>query len=227
MEKLPEMTPWRQKMSRAAYDKAVAAGDPDPIGFVAQMMAESRMNPNARSPVGAMGLGQFMPGTAKRFGLKNPGDPLASMDAALKYRAYIRGYNQKRGVTGEDYVWAGYNAGEGRSVKARHGFKETRGYVNRINDYRPQLAQALSAPYDPQVMAGALPPDGQASPVWMASTVGDSGIVPSSIRATTTKLTTPSEPQGLGSPTEAIQQAFAQYMQKMLGGAYDLFGAES
>lgn len=227
MEKLPEMTPWRQKMSRAAYEKAVAAGDPDPVGFVAQMMAESRMNPNARSPVGATGLGQFMPGTARRFGLKNPHDPLASMDAALKYRQYIRNFNAKRGVYGEDYVWSGYNAGEGNAVKARHGFRETRGYVNRINDYRPQLAAVLSAPYDPQVMAGALPPDDGASPLWMASTVGDSGIVPQPVRATTTKLTAPGEPQGLGSPTEAIQQAFAQYMQKMLGGAYSLFGAES
>lgn len=156
---LDPLTPWQRKMSDEAYRRAVAAGDPDPLGFVAQMMAESRMNPTAVSPADARGLAQFIPATAARMGLKNPNDPLASIDAAIRYRKVIREYNAKRGLQGEEYVWAGYNAGEGRSHLARHRFKETIGYVERINAYRPQLSAMLGVPPGGDV-AGATPPGG-------------------------------------------------------------------
>lgn len=158
MEKLKPLTPWQQKMAHTAFEKAKAFGDPDPVGFVSQLMAESQMDPNAVSSADARGLAQFIPGTAKRFGLTNPTDPLASMDAALKYRSVIRKYNRKRGITGEDYVWAGYNAGEGAAAQARHGYAETRGYVNRIEAYKPQFAAILGQPYDASVEA--TPPSG-------------------------------------------------------------------
>lgn len=172
MEKLRLDTPEKIGYARLAYNRAVAAGDPDPVGFASQMAAESQFNPNATSRAGAIGLAQFMPATAERFGLDNPRDPLASMDAALKYRAYIRKFNAKRGVTGEQYVWSGYNAGEGRAVKAATGFKETRGYIKRINDYRPQMAEALNTPFHP-VMAGGIAPDPQASPLVVAGSIGE------------------------------------------------------
>lgn len=159
---LRPLTPWQRKMSDEAYRRAVAAGDPDPLGFVAQLMAESEMNPTAVSPADARGLAQFIPATAARMGLKNPNDPIASIDAAIRYRKVIREYNAKRGLQGEEYVWAGYNAGEGRSHLARHKFSETIGYVDRINAYRPQLSAMLGVPPGGDV-AGAAPPGGAPS----------------------------------------------------------------
>lgn len=52
---------------------------------------ESRGNPNAKNPSGASGLFQFMPGTARQYGLSNPFDPAASADAAARLAADNRG----------------------------------------------------------------------------------------------------------------------------------------
>ena len=141
--KVENLSPYQRLRAKLAYQRAVEFGDPDPIGFVAQLYRESRFDPNAHSHAGAHGEGQFMPATAARFGL-NPSDPDASQYAALQYRAAIRKYLGKRGVTGEDYVLSGYNAGEGNAVKARTKFRETIGYVNAINATRPQFAKMLN-----------------------------------------------------------------------------------
>ncbi|MBO0727541.1 MAG: lytic transglycosylase domain-containing protein, partial [Blastocatellia bacterium] len=70
---------------------------------------------------GARGMMQFMPDTARRFGLSDPHDPVAAIDAAAKYLSQIgRRFNRA------DLVLAAYNAGEaaveayltGRSIKA-------------------------------------------------------------------------------------------------------------
>src|SRR4051812_12180397 len=70
--------------------KAVAAADARRYGipvnvFERQIQQESGFNPNARSSAGAEGIAQFMPATARGFGLKDPFDPVASLDAAARY----------------------------------------------------------------------------------------------------------------------------------------------
>ena len=45
--------------------------------LAAQLYAESDFNPFARSPAGAQGIAQFMPGTARGYGLANPSTPTA------------------------------------------------------------------------------------------------------------------------------------------------------
>ena len=40
--------------------------------LAAQLYAESNFNPFARSPAGAQGIAQFMPGTARAYGLQQP-----------------------------------------------------------------------------------------------------------------------------------------------------------
>lgn len=75
------------------YTTAIAAanryGIPTDL-FTAQIGQESSFNPNAING-NAQGIAQFMPGTAKDFGI-NPLDPGASLDAAAKYDSQL--YNQ-------------------------------------------------------------------------------------------------------------------------------------
>ena len=49
--------------------------------LAAQLMAESNFNPFAVSPAGAQGIAQFMPGTARAYGLEDPFDAPAAIDA--------------------------------------------------------------------------------------------------------------------------------------------------
>ena len=52
---------------------------------------ESAFNPSAVSPVGAQGLGQFMPPTAAEFGV-DVNDPVSSIDGAARYLRYLIDY---------------------------------------------------------------------------------------------------------------------------------------
>src|SRR4051812_45068622 len=49
--------------------------------LAAQLYKESNFNPFARSPAGAQGIAQFMPGTARALGLTDPFDAPAAIDA--------------------------------------------------------------------------------------------------------------------------------------------------
>ena len=63
-------------LSRAAQRYNVGAAL-----LAAQIYAESNFNPNATSPAGAQGIAQFMPGTAALYGLDDPFDAPAAIDA--------------------------------------------------------------------------------------------------------------------------------------------------
>ncbi len=94
-----------------------------------QLMAESGFDPNAGSPAGAQGIAQFMPTTAAAYGLANPYDPVAAIDA----EAHLMSDLLHR-FGSPELALAAYNAGPA-PVEACHcipPYPETQAYVTRI-----------------------------------------------------------------------------------------------
>jgi soluble lytic murein transglycosylase-like protein len=108
----------------------------EPALLHAVISAESAYNPWAVSPKGAMGLMQLMPGTADRFGVGNPYDPVANMQGGARYlRWLLDQFNDTR------LAVAAYNAGEG--AVQRYGnqippYRETQNYVVKVLGYYQQ-----------------------------------------------------------------------------------------
>ena len=66
---------------RAMLVRSAARWNVSAAVLAAQLMAESNFNPYAMSPAGAQGIAQFMPGTAAAYGLDDPFDAAAAIDA--------------------------------------------------------------------------------------------------------------------------------------------------
>jgi hypothetical protein len=109
-----------------------------PSGLLSSVSyAESRNNPNAVSPAGAMGQFQFTSDTARQYGLSNPFDPGAAASAAGRYlRDLLSRFNGNL----EEAV-AAYNAGPGTVQRdlAKYGAdwrahlpQETQRYIGSV-----------------------------------------------------------------------------------------------
>jgi hypothetical protein len=97
--------------------------------LAAQLYAESNFNPFARSPAGAEGIAQFMPGTAAAMGLGDPFDPDAAIDAQAHLMRDLLGR-----FGSVPLALAAYNAGPGAVAACGcvPPYTETRAYVARI-----------------------------------------------------------------------------------------------
>ncbi len=97
--------------------------------LAAQLYAESNFNPFAVSSAGAQGIAQFMPGTARSYGLRNPFDAQAAIDA----QAHLM-HDLLRRFASVPLALAAYNAGPGAVAGCGciPPYPETRGYVARI-----------------------------------------------------------------------------------------------
>jgi soluble lytic murein transglycosylase-like protein len=113
----------------AALTQAAAAANVSPSLLSALVWQESRWNPQAISPKGAIGLAQLMPATARDLGV-NPADPVANLNGGARYLRYLLDL-----FDGDvERALAAYNAGPGR-VRSAGGIPaiaETRTYVASI-----------------------------------------------------------------------------------------------
>ena len=96
--------------------------------FRSNIEIESAYNPNARSHVGAIGLGQLMPGTAENLGV-DPFDWRANLDGSARYlAAQLATFRDAR------FALAAYNAGPDavRQYEGIPPYRETQNHVQRV-----------------------------------------------------------------------------------------------
>ncbi|HWC49844.1 MAG TPA: transglycosylase SLT domain-containing protein [Solirubrobacterales bacterium] len=123
---LPSFVPtqYREPILRSAARWGVL-----PALMAGQLMAESGFDPNAGSSAGAQGIAQFMPSTAATYGLTNPYDPVAAIDAEAHLMSDLL-----HQFGSPELALAAYNAGPA-PVEACHcipPYPETQAYVTRI-----------------------------------------------------------------------------------------------
>lgn len=122
------------RLNTTAYQAEIAAAarehGVDESIVRAIIHAESAFNPNALSRVGAQGLMQLMPGTAREVGVSDAFDPVQNIGGGVRYLAMLL----KRFNGNLTLAAAGYNAGPG--AVAKYGgvppYSETRRYVERV-----------------------------------------------------------------------------------------------
>jgi hypothetical protein len=149
----PDAVPWDEGEGASPPEAAPGAGVEEPLDALIQPLArhhgvdprlvhavvavESAYRPTARSSRGAMGLMQLMPAVASRYGVGDPYEPRANLEAGIRHlRALLDRYDLRTAL-------AAYNAGEG--AVQRYGgippYPETRAYVARILQHLVALRQ--------------------------------------------------------------------------------------
>jgi soluble lytic murein transglycosylase len=133
----------RDRARRTAFDPmirdAAARHNVDAALIKAVIRQESDFVPYARSPKGALGLMQLMPGTARMHSVFRVLDPQQNIDGGARHlRLLLDQYNGNVRL-----ALAAYNAGGG-AVK-RHGgvppYRETIEYLQRVLAFRDQYSR--------------------------------------------------------------------------------------
>lgn len=114
---------------QAKVAELAARFDLSPALIEAMVWQESRWRADAVSPVGARGLAQLMPGTARELGV-NSADPFANLEGGARY---LRAQMDRFGGDVEKAL-AAYNAGPGRVIRSGGipRIRETQLYVAAI-----------------------------------------------------------------------------------------------
>ncbi len=173
-----------EKRGNASMDETAATGEPNgganrrlsemqrvlreeglPANFIGVVKVESGFNSYALSPKNARGLWQFIPETARRFGLRVDGRVDERVDTEKSTRAAARYLKELYGTFGDwRLALAGYNAGEGRvqSAMAAAGTSDftrlARLLPRETRNYVPAVLAALGG--GPASMPGVPPSHG-------------------------------------------------------------------
>jgi soluble lytic murein transglycosylase-like protein len=119
--------PYALQIDRAARETSL-----DPALVHAVIHVESRYNPAARSPKGALGLMQVLPETAARYGVADATRSVnANLSAGTRYLRDLMDMFDGR----LDLVLAAYNAGENAVLRYGHRippYPETKHYVPAV-----------------------------------------------------------------------------------------------
>lgn len=135
------------RLNTSAYQAEIAAAARD-FGVEEAIVraiihAESAFRPTALSRVGAQGLMQLMPATARRFGVSNAFDAGQNIRGGVQYLSWLL----KRFNGNLTLAAAGYNAGEGAvdKYKGVPPYSETRRYVERVGVLADRYRTTLRA----------------------------------------------------------------------------------
>lgn len=139
---LPKRKPAAKRASKLRDLEALAEQQArrfgvDPHLVHAVILAESAYNPKALSHKGAMGLMQLIPGTARRYRVRDAWDPAQNISGGTRY---LRDLIVQFGDL--ELVLAAYNAGENAVVRYGNNippYAETQVYVGRAMEYLARL----------------------------------------------------------------------------------------
>jgi len=135
-------TPLHLNSFQGAISQAANHYGVDPALIRAVIHAESAFKPDARSKVGALGLMQLMPATAREMGVVDPMSPDENIRGGVRYLASLM---QKVG-SNISLATAAYNAGPG-AVERHQGvppYEETETYVKRVRILHDRYKKALA-----------------------------------------------------------------------------------
>lgn len=136
-----------------------------PPVLAAQLYQESGWNPDARSPVGAEGIAQFMPATWATHGLDgngdgtaDPWDPADAIPSAATYDCDLARYVKHVPGDVTDNMLAAYNAGAYTVIQAGGvpPIAQTENYVKRIRALAVSFAAPVGRVAPSQQAAGAI-----------------------------------------------------------------------
>jgi soluble lytic murein transglycosylase-like protein len=139
----PQLPKWKSRDLARHLLANASRWQLDPNFLAALVTVESRWHTSAESAVGAIGLGQLMPGTAAVLHV-NPRDPVQNLYGAARYlKGLIERYHSPR------LAAAAYNAGP--AAVARYGgippYVETENYVVRVMDAWEHIAKSIQLPH--------------------------------------------------------------------------------
>ena len=139
--------PWDHAVPFAQHVRdAAKSANVSPELLHALIHTESGYRPGARSPSGAVGLMQLMPGVLRRYNVRDPFDPKQNIHAGARYvRELLDLFGDNMSL-----MLAAYNAGEYAVI--RHGnrippFGQTRAFVPKVTAlYQKFVNQAEGSP---------------------------------------------------------------------------------
>jgi membrane-bound lytic murein transglycosylase MltF len=113
---------------KKTFQKYAEQYELDPLMLMAQAYQESRLREKAKSHVGARGIMQLMPATAREMNVGSIHNTDANIHAGIKYHKKLKEhYFNDENIAKEDrslFIFAGYNAGPNRINKFRKIAKE-------------------------------------------------------------------------------------------------------